>query len=61
MDAWCEVGPASNLNLKRKKKRNAHFGGKNDSEERSEIEGENLHLLYTIYEDWVVGIRRAKI
>ena len=61
-----KVGPTSNLCLKRQKKeekgKKAHFFfEENDSEGRSEIEGENLHLLSTIYEDRVVGIRRAKI
>ena len=64
MEVWRKVGLTSNLCLKRQKKKRKKalfFLGKKGSEGRSEIEGENLHLLSTIYGDRVVGIRRAKI
>ena len=60
-----QSGPHVQLKETKKKEekgKKAHFFfEENDNEGRSEIEGENLHLLSTIYGDRVVGIRRAKI
>ena len=49
------------LKVTKNKGRKLIFLEENGSEGRSEIEGENLHLLSTIYGDRVVEIRRAKI
>ena len=63
MDAWSEVGPASNLNLKGKRGEKMTFSpifGNSGSGWSWREKGEKL-LLSTIYEDRVVGIRQVKI
>ena len=61
MDEWREVGPTSNLNLKREKRRKdgifSLFFLVKPAVVVSRERGKKLLLLSTIYEDRVVGIR----
>ena len=64
MDAWSEVGPASNLNLKGKRGEKMKFSpifGNSGSGLSWREKREKLLLLSMIYKDRVVEIRRAKI
>ena len=62
MDEWRKVGPTSNLNLKREKRRkdeifSLFFFLAKPVVGVSRERGEKLLLLSSIYGDWMVGIR----